>query len=151
MSDLLASLRRAVDERGIPPHPDVVAPILHGNPDPTSRASTTSFDETITRLQRSEESALAYYTIEGLFVALTPAAMCAVAFCMLQILSGDHGGELPEGVTLAQLDVWGELREFQPLVTAPHEGHDHEPLTAAEECRRALWHLSNAYEAALAQ
>lgn len=141
-------LEDAIRERGMPPHPDAVAPILDGQLDPTARESTNTHGETITAELRSVESAYAYYTIEGLFVALTPLGMMAAAFGLLQVLSGDHG-ELPDGVDPAMLDAWKELAPFQALVCEPHEGHDHEALTCAEECRRALWHLGQAYETAL--
>lgn len=148
MTDLLEHLKDAVRERGMPPHPDAVAPALEGRLDPTARDSQNSHGETITAEQRTLESALAYYTIEGLFIALTPGGMMAAVWSLLQALSGDHG-EVPAGIDPAMLDPWKELAPFQGLVCKPHEGHDHEALTAAEECRRALWHLENAYAAAV--
>ena len=144
---LVEQLRAQVAERGVPPHPDAVAPVLDGRRDPTARESTNRHGETISAELRSAESALAYYTIEGLFIALTPLGMMAAAFALLQCLSGDHG-ELPADVDASMLDPWKELAAFQALVCEPHEGHDHECLTAAEECRRALWHLGQAYNAA---
>lgn len=144
---LLARLRAQVAERGAPEHPDAVAPVLRGELDPTARESTNRIGETISAELRSAESALAYYTIEGLFIALTPLGMMAAAFALLQILSGDHG-ELPADIDAGLLDPWQELAPFQALLCEPHDGHDHEALTAAEECRRALWHLGQAYKAA---
>lgn len=135
-------LEQAIAESSRPLHPDLV-PILNGELDPTARASTNRHGETISAELRSLESALGYYTIEGLTIALTPLGMMAVAFQMLQILSGDHG-EIPEGVDAAMLDPWGELAGFQALPVRD----DAEPSTAGEECRRALWHLGRAYAAA---
>lgn len=143
-ADLRGYLERSVAESGRPPHPNAVAPVLDGQLDPTARESTNSLGETISAELRSVESALAYHTMEGLFVALTPLGMMAIAYGMLQVLSGDHG-ELPEGVELAELDPWGELAPFQATLAPQHEGHEHERLTCAEECRRALWHLEQAY------
>jgi len=149
--DLLRGhLERAVQESGRPAHPDVVAPVLEGRLDPTARSSENRLGETISAELRSVESALAYYTVEGLFIAMTPLAMLAVAHAMLQCLSGDHG-ELPEGVSAASLDPWGELAPFQVLLAPEHEEHDHDRLTCGEECRRALWHLEQAYQAAREQ
>lgn len=146
-SAVLARLRAAIAVRGAPAHPDAVAPVLEGRLDPTARESINALGETISAELRSAESAFSYYTIEGLFIALTPLGMMAAAFALLQVLSGDHG-ELPPDVDPALLDPWKELAPFQALLCDQHEGHDHDPLTAAEECRRALWHLGQAYTAA---
>lgn len=147
MTDLREHLEAAVRD-SVAIHPDAVAPILEGKLDPTARESTNDLGETIDAELRSIESALAYHTIEGLFIMLTPLGAMAAAFALLQFLSGDHG-ELPEGVDPRMVDPWGELAPFGEIVCAPHEGHDHEPLTTREECRRALWHLENAYAAAV--
>lgn len=152
---LRGHLEQAVREGVRPPHPEVVAPVLEGRLDPTARASENRHGETISAELRSVESALAYYTVEGLFIALTPLGMIAVAHAMLQCLSGDHG-ELPEGVTLEGLDPWGEIAPFQALrprrnppsdypvsdgglVTLPllYEGPDF----YCPDCRRLLVHV----------
>ena len=140
------ALEQAIAERGAIPHPDAVAPILAGQLDPTARESTNRYGETITAELRSIESAFSFYTIESFFIGLTPLGMICVAYAMLQILAGDFG-ELPEAIDPATLDPWHELAAFRETLAPEHEGHDHDRLTCAEECRRALWHLSQAYEA----
>lgn len=142
---MMAALRDALGSRDA--HPDIVAPALEGKTDPTARPNPAV---PLTARERTLEAAATYQHVENLFIGLTPLGMAAVAFAMLQHLSGDNG-EMPDGVTAEMLDPLGELAAFQALVCDQHEGHDHEALSAGEECRRALWHLSLAYDAALKQ
>jgi hypothetical protein len=94
--------------------------------------STAADTEHASARLRTLESALGLLTIEPLLIALTPIGMLALTLACLQHLSGEHG-ELPDGLTLEQLDPWCELTPFQRRVG---------PFGAfSEECGRAGWHL----------